>query len=117
MEIKDLPVLTIREIDPGGCVLRGNVDRWQWVGERHFGVLYLGDGRLLGGRFKDVQERHRRVAFVPDAPGEAVGIKPGAPLPYFDGYWGERAILALDPRIQWRAVEFEAHDATMHHSD
>lgn len=113
--VEDLPTLTVEHTDPNGTSLRGTVSRWLWVGEGHITYLYLGKGQFLEGRFVNVSEHEGRVTFVPDEPKGVRQIRDGVQLPYLDGYWGERAAIALDPLLRWQEVVFSPRDAVKYY--
>jgi hypothetical protein len=92
MEIGDLPTLRVAEIihDDNRTTIVGSVDRWQWVGERHYAYLYISEKKVIKGRFHDVNKTTMTVKFTPtDSIADIIGVN--ETYPYFDGYWGERA--------------------------
>lgn len=110
MKIDELPVFTILTVRPDSPQLMGEVNRWRWIGAGHSAYLYLGDGRFVEGRFHDVDESTRSVSFAFKNPDAAPDIQPGESIRYIDGYWGERAIIALDRSLAWQEATFKPCD-------
>lgn len=115
MNIDDLPVFVVTSIQPDSPQLKGEVSRWDWVGERYIAYLYLGEDQLVKGRFRNVNESTNSVAFAFNQPELVSEIKSGASFPFFDGYWGERAKIALDKSLEWQEIAFKPRDAIYHY--
>ncbi|HUV39591.1 MAG TPA: hypothetical protein VMY39_08240 [Planctomycetota bacterium] len=111
MKIQDLPVLMVSEVQRDSPQLKGKVSRWHWVGEGHIAYLYVGEGVFVEGKFRNVDEPSRSVCFAVKQLEPVSSIRAGASIPYFDGYWGERALIALDRLLDWQEVSFEPRDA------
>ena len=111
MRIDDLPVLIVSAVRPEPPQLVGSVSRWQWVGEGHIAYLYLGGTKFIEGKFRNVNEISRSVCFAFKHPDRVPEIQPGESIRYFDGYWGERALLVFDDSLGWHERVFEPRDA------
>ena len=111
MIIDDLPVFVVTSIQPDSPQLMGEVSKWDWVGEGHFAYLYLGDDQIVEGKFRNVNESTKSVAFAFSQPESVPEIKSGASIPFFDGYWGERAKIVLDKSLEWKEIPFKPRDA------
>jgi hypothetical protein len=105
----DLPHLAIAAIRADCCA--GHFDPSPWVGEGWIGGLYVGGGRFLWGRFRQVDPAAPTCAFYPDQAADLAAVQPGRSYPYVDGYWGERAELVLDEGRRWQRARFEPSDA------
>ena len=81
----------------------GSADGW-------IAGIYLGGGRFLWGRFREVDAGARTCVFCQDdtAGPEALGV--GESYPFMGGYWGERAELVLDEGRSWHRAEFRPGD-------
>jgi len=117
MNMEDLPILTVSEVKPDSPQIKGEVSRWHWVGEGHIAYLYLNEDRFIEGKFRSVDESSKRVSFAIKNPDYIPEVKPGESIPYFDGYWGERAIIVLDHSLEWNETSFKVRDAVFHYKD
>jgi hypothetical protein len=108
MTPSELPHLTFTSIDPDCCT--GHYDASPWVDENWPGCLYLGAGRFIWGRFRDVKATERICSFCADKAEEMSELKPGARYPFLDGYWGQRAELVLKEGRHWERLRFEPSD-------
>jgi hypothetical protein len=88
----------------------GCFDASSWVGEGWIAGLYLGGGRFLWGRFRDIDTAARTCSFYPDQAAEISALREGESYPFMDGYWGERAELVLDEKRHWQRTRFEPAD-------
>jgi hypothetical protein len=105
----DLPHFTITTIHPTYCT--GRFDPSPWIGNDWIAGLYLGAGRFLWGRLRDVDLVARTCSFYPDQAAEMSALSPGSSLPCMDRYWGQRAELVLDEGRRWQRTQFEPVDA------
>jgi hypothetical protein len=105
----NLPQVTITAISAGRCQCR--VEPSKWIGENRITCLWLGRDKFLWGRFHDVDKSEQTCVFAPDKPEQAGRLLAEKTYPYLDGYWGERAEIALDEKRNWHKVRFEASDA------
>ena len=113
-----LPTLRVDKIIPEGnaFIIMGSVSRWQWVGENYCAYLYVNQEKLIEGKFRDVNEVNRSVMFV--TTGFAPNfMKVDETYPFFDGYWGQRAVLVFDNTLSWQETAFEPRDAVTHNVD
>jgi len=117
MNIQDLPVLVVSDVQRHSPQLKGEVSRWHWVGEGHIAYLYLGGDRFVEGKFRNVNESTKSVSFAFKHPDSVSEIKPGEPIPYLDGYWGERALIVFDKKLDWHETTFQVRDAVHHRMD
>jgi hypothetical protein len=108
MTVSDLPHLTVTGINRKCCTI--HYDASLWVDENWPGCLYLGTGRFIWGRFRDVKATERICSFYPDKAKEMTVLKPGARYRFLDGYWGQRAELVLKEGRCWERVLFEPSD-------
>ncbi len=111
MKTENLPVLMVSDVEPDSRLIKGQVSRWQWVGEGWIAYLYLGGGQLIEGRFRNVDETTKGVSFAVEASEFPSGIAARDSIPFFDGYWGERAVIVLNEALQWRKETFKTGDA------
>ena len=104
MHPSDLPRLEISAVN-ADCGI-GRFDPSPWMGEGWIGYLYVGEGRFIRGRFRDIDVSRRTCSFYPDDRMQVAGLRANLSCPYLDGYWGERAELksvnAKRPRRQRR---------------
>lgn len=89
---------------------RGLFDASPWVGEDWIAGLYLGGGRFLWGRFRDVDAEARSCSFRPDEVAQPSALSPGESYPFMESYWGRRAELVLDEGRHWHRADFKAGD-------
>jgi hypothetical protein len=111
MSPADLPRFQILAILTDRCP--GRFDPSSWVGENWITGLYLGGGRFLWGRFRDVDAAARTCSFSPEHLAELSMLRPTESYPFMDGYWGERAELVLDESRSWQRAVFEASDMVL----
>ena len=111
MSPADLPRLKILAVLTDRCT--GQYDLSPWVGENWITGLYLGGGRFLWGRFRDVDSAALRCSFCPDELTELSNLRPCQSYPFMDGYWGERAELVLDEGRSWQRAVFEPSDMVL----
>lgn len=111
MKKEELPVFIVSSIQPESPQLMGEVSRWDWVGEGHFAYLYLDDDQIVEGKFRNVNESSNLAAFAFSQPDSVPKITSGASIPFFDGYWGERAQIVLDRSLEWHETTFKPSDA------
>ena len=105
----DLPHLTLAAVHPEGLACRFDPSRW--IGEGWIGCIYLGNGRFLWGRFRQVDAVAINCIFSPDSDAESLSLCPGESYPYLDGYWGQRAELVLAEDRSWERRRFQPSDA------
>jgi len=104
----DLPKFAITAICDDFCT--GRFDQSPWVGENWIAGVYNESHQLIWGRFHRVNSIDNTCDFCPDEVADLSKLQTGRSYPYIDGYWGERAELALDPGRQWKETAFEPSD-------
>jgi hypothetical protein len=104
----DLPHFTVTAVDADRCT--GRFDVSSWVGEGWIAGLYLGGGRFLWGRFRDIDMETRTCSFYPDQAVELSVLRPGESYAFMDGYWGKCAELVLDEARHWQRLRFKPSD-------
>jgi len=103
-----LPRFVVLTVFKDHCM--GRFDPSPWVSENWISGLYLGDGRFVWGRFRDVDAAAHTCSFLPDSPSELPGLHQNESYPFMDGYWGQRAELVLDESRCWQRRLFEPSD-------
>jgi len=108
MNIDDLPKFRVETVSQEDIqtVIVGKVNRWKWIGEKHYAYLVLNKNILIEGRFRNVDEKTFKATFIPESPVEREKIQPKKTYPYLDGYWGERVQLVLDNSLSWTKADF-----------
>ena len=99
MKIENLPIIVVSDVQSQPPQLKGKVNKWHWVGENHFAYLYLAGDKIVEGKFRNVDENTKTVFFVFTDSNSAPTISPGESISYFDGYWGERALIVFDKTL------------------
>ncbi len=117
MNIEDLPILIVSLVQSDSPQLMGRVNRWQWVGEGHIAYLYLDANKPVEGKFCNVDESTKSVSFAFKHPDSATKIIRDESIPYFDGYWEERALIVFDQNLVWEECTFKPRDAIKTYHD
>jgi len=119
MKISDLPKFRVVEISRNAdqTAIIGSVSRWQWVGESHIAYLFISEKEIIKGKFRNVNEAKMTAQFFPSHLIETGTIKTKEAYPYFDGYWGEMALLVFDNTLRWQKTDFNPRDAIKHKND
>jgi hypothetical protein len=115
--LDDLPTLTISSV--GEQSADAIASDQKWIGEKHIVCILIGADHFVWGRLMNVEKETSRCTFVPFKSGRSTTIdatklpmlQVGRRYPLFDGYWGERAELALNRLLEWREREYVAPDA------
>lgn len=81
------------------------------IGENWAGYLFTLDGNFIYGRFKDIDEENNSCVFILNNEEESSQITIAQKLFYLDGYYGDKAELVLNKKINWNKQTFEATDA------
>src|SRR5436853_5746330 len=87
MEPTGLPHFAVAAVRGDCCT--GRFGASSWVGEGWIAGLYLGGGRFLWGRFRDVDATAHTCSFYPDEAAELSALRPGESYPFMAGYWGD----------------------------
>lgn len=87
------------------------------MGEGHFAYLYLAGGIIVQGKFRNVDEATKSVSFVFTNSDSKLKINKGDAIPFFDGYWGERALTVLENSLSWEEWTLEPPDAIKTYND
>jgi hypothetical protein len=110
MGLGELPRLTVTAVDGEHCV--GRFEASKWIGEGWDGFIVHREKKMcIPGFFRDVNLETRTCAFHPEDTTTLSILRSGHSYPFIDGYWGQRAELALDARRVWERREFEKGDA------
>ncbi len=117
MKIEELPTISVTEVQTQSPQIKGQVNKWRWVGENHFAYLYLPGGIMVEGKFRNVEEATKTIAFVFTDVDVNPKISKGDVIPYFDGYWGERALIVFNNNLSWQKSTFEPSDAIKTYND
>ncbi|UCD73827.1 MAG: hypothetical protein JSV91_08505 [Phycisphaerales bacterium] len=114
-----IPRFTIERLTEieGRVRAAGHPDRRIRLGLRWWFDLYASDDLLVGGRIVEFRKGLQRIIRGPYAVFETEDLsarelpREGQEYPIFDGYWGERAELVLDPSPAWERRGFVPLDA------
>lgn len=109
MTLNDLPILTILSI--GELSAEAIYSDPKWIGERYIACVVSDSEQFIWGRLSNVDTRSSKCVFTPDASVDLTKLHVGRSYPQLDGYWGDRAELALDRSLIWREREYQAPDA------
>src|SRR5262249_21202668 len=113
-----LPIFRLVEYESGGARLTGTITQTtigkeNWVRDRCIGYLKAG-GKLICGRW---QQKALLWMFIPDNSHDIASLSPRQEWEVLDGYWGQRAEIVLNERLEWQKNTFESTDALLYKSD
>ena len=103
------PHFAVSELRGDGYI--GQFDASPWVKQDWIAYVYVGGGRFLWGRFRDVDAAAQTCSFWPDPYSEPWVLRAGESYPFLDWYWGTRAALVLNERLDWHRTRFEPYDS------
>jgi hypothetical protein len=108
MTIEELPTFTIQNLEKEDGIpleAHGRFDQLQNVVEGHCD-FYFPPATFVEGKLSNLQSKTRTAIFTCKNEIEASSLQLGTAYRYFDGYWGERARLVLDPGLTWGEHDF-----------
>jgi hypothetical protein len=104
----DLPHFAVAAVHSSYCT--GRFDSSPWVGENWIAALYLGSGRFLWGRLRDIDMATRTCSFYPMRGEELSMLHPGGSYALISGAWAEQSELVLDEARHWQRTRFAPSD-------
>lgn len=115
MDVSNMPHFTIRSVSRGkpGITFMGFFSKTDGV-RNGFADLLVPPDKFVSGKIKRLKKRSGRAIFVTDDPKAEALLQPKQQVVYFDGYWGERAEIALNPDRKWKRTKFEPEDAMVY---
>lgn len=113
MELEQYPLFTVEAVKKveKGWSAQGHLSEMGNIGEGHIAYLYYPPRTIVKGRIASLKRRRKKLVFVTEEQTADRLLQSGQTYHYLDGYWGERAVIVLDPSREWRRTRFVSQDA------